>query len=439
VATDVSGGGDQPGVIMANRRVLMIAAHVPPYSVGSGYLRTLKFCDYLPACGWDPVILAPSNRAFPPEQLSPGTEKLLTCPVKRSFALDSARHLSIRGRYPDILAAPDRWSTWWLSAVFAGLRLVRKHRPAAIFSTYPIATAQLIGLTLARLTGLPWVADFRDPMIDTHHPPPGAARRARAAIERQTLRRCSAATFTTESTLTYYGERFADRSDAALRLVMNGYDERDFPAKVEGPAQRGAQGRPLELLHSGLLYRDIRDPTALFQALAALKQEGVITADSLRVRLRASGPDGRYRPLLAELDIADIVDIEPGIPYREALAEMCAVDGLLLLQGADANKQVPAKLFEYLRAGAPILALVHPEGDTARILAKSGAGRLTRMDDADEIRKALHDFVTDPQERARWATPEHVAASFSREASAQGLAAVLDEAVDKHRRAGHAA
>ena len=424
---------------MGNRRVLMIAAHVPPYSVGSGYLRTLKFCDYLPGCGWDPVLLAPSNRAFSPDQLSPGTETLLACPVRRSFALDSARHLSIRGRYPDILAAPDRWSSWWLSAVFAGLRLVRKHRPAAIFSTYPIATAQLIGLTLARLTGLPWVADFRDPMIDTHHPPPGPARTARAAIERRTLRRCSAATFTTESTLTYYRERFADRSDAALRLVMNGYDERDFPTTAGRPADGAAPGRPLELLHSGLLYRDIRDPTALFQALAALKREGAITADSLRVRLRASGPPGRYRPLLEELGVADIVDIEPGIPYREALAEMCAVDGLLLLQGADANKQVPAKLFEYFRAGAPILALVHPDGDTARILRESGAGRITGIDDADDIRHALHAFVTDPEQRRRWATPGHVAASFSREASAQGLAAVLDEAVQNHGRAGRAA
>lgn len=421
---------------MGKRRVLMIAAHVPPYCVGSGYLRTLKFCDYLPACGWDPVLLAPSNRVFSPDQLSPGTETLLNCPVTRTFALDSARHLSIRGRYPDILAAPDRWSTWWLSAVFAGLRLVRKHRPAAIFSTYPIATAQLIGLTLARLTGLPWVADFRDPMIDAHHPPPGPARRARAAIERRTLRRCSAATFTTESTLSFYRERFAERSGAALRLVMNGYDERDFPTAIEPPADRGAQSRPLQLLHSGLLYRDIRDPTALFKALAALKKEGVITADSLRVRLRASGPPGRYRPLLAELGVADIVAIDPGIPYREALAEMCAVDGLLLLQGADANKQVPAKLFEYLRAGAPILALVHPDGDTARILRESGAGRITGIDDAGAIRNMLHDFVTDPEKRRRWATPADVAESYSREASARGLAGVLDEAVDKHARAG---
>ena len=87
--------------------------------------------------------------------------------------------------------------SWWFAAVTRGLAAVRRRRPAAIFSTYPIATAHLIALTLARLTRLPWIADFRDPMIDDDYPEVPAERIVRGWIERQTIARCARAVFTT--------------------------------------------------------------------------------------------------------------------------------------------------------------------------------------------------------------------------------------------------
>ena len=90
------------------------------------------------------------------KDVAPGTV------VERAFAVDAARHLAVRGRYPAIVARPDRWAAWWLGAVPRSLAMIRKYRPAAIWSTYPIATAHTIGQTLHRLSGLPWIADFRD-------------------------------------------------------------------------------------------------------------------------------------------------------------------------------------------------------------------------------------------------------------------------------------
>lgn len=414
----------------------MIAAHVPPYSAGSGYLRTLKFCEYLPQFGWDPVVLAPANAAFADHDLDPETMTLMSCPVIRSFALDAARHLSIMGRYPDVLAVPDRWSSWWFSAVFAGLRLIREYRPAVIFSTYPISTAHLIGLTLARLTGIPWVADFRDPMIEDKYPPPGMARRARGLIERSAVKRCAAALFTTAGTLDYYRGRFPGAAAEKMHLLMNGYDERDFLAAEAAAASRRssshkAENRPLELLHSGSLDPDFRNPSALFRALAELKREGVISAGSLRVRLLACGRDSRYRQMTIDEGIDDIVSIEPGVSYLESLTDMRAADGLILMQGADANMQVPAKLFEYFRAGSPILGLLHADGDTAQILRETGVGRIARMDDSSDIKAALREFVSGPDERCRWATPLSTAEAFSRQVSASRLSRILDKISDK--------
>src|SRR5690606_23034129 len=105
---------------------------------------------------------------------------------------DAKRHFSVAGRYPGILARPVRWVSWWLGAVPLGLRLVRKLRVRAIWSTFPIATAHLIGATLATRTGLPWIADFRDPMAQPNHPPDPAARASFLRVERRAveLARC---------------------------------------------------------------------------------------------------------------------------------------------------------------------------------------------------------------------------------------------------------
>lgn len=99
------------------KRVLMIAYHFPPMHGSSGMQRTLRFARYLPDHGWEPIVLAPSPRAY--QQTDSG--QLADIPqqvrVHRAFALDTARHLTVMGRYPRVLALPDRWVSWWLGAV----------------------------------------------------------------------------------------------------------------------------------------------------------------------------------------------------------------------------------------------------------------------------------------------------------------------------------
>ena len=374
------------------KRVLMIAYHFPPIKVSSGIQRTLRFAQYLPENGWSPIVLAPHPRAY----IATSDEdmgQLAGMEVHRTFALDSGRHLSLRGRYPRLAALPDRWSSWWLGAVPAGLNLIRKFRPDVIWSTYPIATAHLIGLTLHRLTGIPWVADFRDPMAQADYPSDRLTWKSFDWIERQTAKHASAITFTTPGALREYARRYPDRA-GRFSLIENGYDENAFAT-----ASRGLEipprlpGRPFTLLHSGVIYPIERDPRQLFAALSSLLRQGEVSPDLLHIVLRASGHDAYLQELIGHFGIESIVTLAPPIPYAAALREMLTVDGLLILQADNCNDQIPAKLYEYLRARRPILGLADPGGDTGNTLLSAGIDTIAPLESETAIVAALQRFI----------------------------------------------
>jgi hypothetical protein len=381
------------------KKILMIAYHYPPVHGSSGVHRTLCFSRYLPEHGWSPIVLTVTPGAYPRIEPSHCAHIPLGVTVERALAMDSARHLAIAGRHLKSLALPDRWISWWLPAVLKGLRLIRQHRPEILWSTYPIATAHLIGLTLQRVTGIRWIADFRDPMTETdpltgeEHPRDPVLRKMHARIERATLRRCSYAVATTPGAVRMYRERYEDRADSRIALIPNGFDEGSFRSVDAAMHRDRPSDRRLVILHSGLLYPEARDPRSLFAALAQLRERGEISSQTLCVVFRGSGHEALFQSALKSLNIDDIVSFQPIVPYCEALAEMVDADGLLVLQGANCNAQIPAKLYEYLRARRPILALTDPAGDTAHVLLAEGIDTIAPLNARDRIVVALRNFL----------------------------------------------
>jgi glycosyltransferase involved in cell wall biosynthesis len=409
------------------KRVLMIVFHYPPWSGGSGVHRSLKFSRYLPEYGWQPIVLTASRNAYP-QNASHGSEIPAGVTVSRAFALDSSRHLAFRGAYPKWIALPDRWVSWWPSGVVLGLRLLREYRPHVIWSTYPIATSHLIALSLHRLTGTPWVADFRDPMTEVdpqtgeQFPTDPSIRKANSWIEGPTVRHCTRAVFTTPGTQSMYATHFPEVPHERWTVIPNGYDEEDFTDAERSIKPRPAGG-PTVLVHSGLLYPDARNPRPFFEAVADLLRAGRIQPGTLKIILRASGYDDLYRPQLRELGIDGIVSLEPAVSYRQALAEILSADGLLIFQAANCNWQIPAKLYECLRARRPIFALTDPEGDTAAVLKPEG-GTIVRLDSKNDIADGLLGFLS------RLASLKNCVSSgieaYSRKSRTRELAAVLD-------------
>ena len=414
---------------LAMRKILMVAFHYPPAHGSSGIHRTLNFSRYLPDHGWRPVVLTVTPGAHPGTDRSEYERIPRGVCVERAIALDAARHMAIRGAYPKFLALPDRWISWLPGALVQGLRAIRRHRPSVLWSTYPIATAHLIALWLHRLSGIPWIADFRDPMIEKdpvsgrQFPSDPLARKVNNWIERSVIKSCAAAVFTTPGTATMYAQRFSHLAERRWAVIANGYDEESFSA-VRTPCAARSNMDPIVLVHSGVLYPHARDPRHFFQALAALRASGEISPTTLRIVLRGSGHEALYQAALKEYNLEDLVFLEKPIPYEAALAEMLSADGLLIFQASNCNWQIPAKIYEYLRAQRPILAFTDPEGDTARLLQAEGVGAILPIHSSAEIAEGLRRFLRTLRDGSapRAARVEHL----SRRCRTRELAGLLD-------------
>jgi len=407
------------------KRALLIAFHYPPGKGSSGIQRTLAFSRYLRESGWEPIVLTAARRAYP----ALSDEQLGDIPpdvrVIRAFALDSARHLAVRSRYPRFFAYPDRWISWWPAAVTAALRAIRRHRPDVIWSTYPIATAHLIALAVHRLTGIPWLADFRDSMTEEGYPTEPGKRRVYRWIEQKTVSNAAVSVFTAPGALEMYRDRYPGEGYSDWRCILNGYDEAAFADAAAYPPA-AADGDRLVLLHSGLLYPSERDPTAFFEALRRLKEAGTVAAAGLEVRLRASGFEREIGSLIEAAGIGDIVTLRPPVSYSEALSELMAADGLLIFQASNCNHQIPAKLYEYIRARRPVLALTDPAGDTAGVMRQSGIDTIVAIDSPEEIAAGLTSFLSLIASNSAPVASDESVTRYSRRSQTRELAALFD-------------
>lgn len=410
------------------KRVLMIAFHYPP-AWGSGVQRTLSFSKYLAEFGWTPLVLSASALAHPQK----GLDQLADIPdhvrVRRTFALDAARHLALAGRYIRATAVPDRWANWWLTGVPTGLQMIRQFQPQVIWSTYPIATGLRIASTLHHLTGLPWVTDFRDPMIIGAHPQDPWLRKSFEKIEKKCVHTCQRVVVTTPGIKHLLAERYPSLPLDHWAVVANGYDEETFSAMENVSATPSRE--PFTFLHSGALYPGDaeRSPKPFFSAIVSLRERGIVGPESMQIVLRATGRDGEILAMVGAMALQDMVQVKPSLPYNEALREMVQADTLLLFQGVDFDHMIPAKLFEYLRVGRPILAMTGLAGDSARVLREADVRSVVPLGDEVAIAAQLEQMIAELRSGQPHLPDEKRARLHSRRERTKELAEILDHVI----------
>jgi hypothetical protein len=406
-----------------SKKVLMVAFHFPPIAGSSGVQRTLRFVQHLPRFGWQPLVLSAHPRAYAAKSADLLAELTPGMLVRRAQAFDCARHFALCGRYPGALARPDRFASWRFDGLRQGRMLIREHRPDVIWSTFPIATSHVIGGALARESGLPWVADFRDPMAQEGYPADPRTWALWSAIERDTLSRASRSVFVAPGALRFYRSRYPKLDPKRLTVIENGFDEDSFDIPDETSALDASR---LTLLHSGVVYPSERDPKPLFRALQKLRGQPGLPRFS--IRLRAPGDAAWLNQLIRQHGIEQLAHTAPPLPYREALLEMQRADALVVMQAKNCNDQIPAKVYEYLRAARPILALADPAGDTAALMRHALGEAAPILDPADEaaLTTGLPRFLAALQQHTLPTPEASVVLQASRMARTRQLAELLD-------------
>jgi glycosyltransferase involved in cell wall biosynthesis len=405
------------------KKVLVVTCHFPP-DASVGALRPQKFVKHLPELGWTPHVLTVEERyhsALDPSRLadvrsarvlrtrvlpSPwgvllGARGALFRAFGRGRALEARADRNVRmsfqerDRVSDGLGSslrrvvlslgrlPDDQIGWLLTGVIHGLRIVRRESIDALLTSGPPHTAHLIGFWLKRLTGRRWVAELRDPWVDN----PGKPRSFRstlsdrldARMERAVVRAADVVILLTDRSRDSFLRRYPGEAAGKFVTLTNGFDADDFEALGSTARDPG-----FTIAHVGTLYFR-RSPKALFEAVASLVREGKIPASSLRVVLAGEIADGHLAEVAAT-GLGDMIVATGRVSHEQALAWMLRAD-LLCLFAQGQPEQIPAKAFEYLAAGPPVLAITG-EGATGDLVLKSGG--LVVPDEAWAIADAIH-------------------------------------------------
>ena len=272
---------------------------------------------------------------------------------------------------------PDKQCFWFRPAVRSLSGIPSEDYPDIVFATGNPWTSFLVGKRLAERFGVPFIADFRDPW--TSQPPYGVFRSPILTQRARELERavCSAASRVVANTEELRRQFCIDhpRLEEKCITITNGYDSDALRRTGHDEYQADLENKPvLELSHFGTVYGS-RNPLPLFQAVTDLLEANLIQPHQLRLRFVGlwQVADDRCEALVRALELRGVVRRETALPREKYLEEMAQSSLLLVLQ-ADFPLQIPAKLYEYVASGRPIL-VIGEEGATANLVNRHSLGR----------------------------------------------------------------
>lgn len=426
------------------RRVLIVTYDFPPIASAAAE-RNRQLARHLPAHGWNPVIVTPrSGTSWAVDPATAGglpaeVEVIRTGSFEPSRALrwikgrsgsasETGAESRITKRVREWVLVPDARAGWIPFA--AGTALKRAGEMDAVLTADP-SSGHVAGGLAARLAGKPWVADFHDPWsLPSYEPWEGRWRPwADSRLERWVLTRADAVVATTGWLAGLLSERGAGER---VSVVRNGYDPDEYASSLPGPNGH------FDLLHSGCFYGP-RSPEPLLAAVAAALDQEPAMRRCLRLLVRDWHDEQNRAGLddaVGRLGLGDVIERLPQVPRSQAVAQMSSASVLVAVTDAVEGGRglIPLKVYEYLGAGRPVLALCPPDGETGRLVRETGGIAVEPSDisGASGAIRALYE---------RWrsgngdpALNRTAIEEYRWERLAGRMAGVLDQAVTRRRR-----
>ena len=397
------------------KRVLIISYYWPPTG-GSGVQRWVKFAKYLPSEGWQPVIYTPEN----PEQLA--IDESLAAEIPETVEVVKTRIVEPYEMYKKLLRKsghskeavevnpvnaqnksflqkaamwvrgnlfrPDPRCLWIRPSVRFLKKYLEEHPVDLIVSTGPPQSMHMIALKLARQTGLPWIADFRDPWTKIfyfkHLSMTRATEKWHHNMERKVLDEATAVVAVSP----LVQQEFQAMTQTPVELITNGFDECDFAAEKCIEAYGGPE-KPFVITHTGLFAAD-GNPTVLWEVLAEKRKACDEYRKLLRINLIGK-TDEQIIKAICDAGLEENLNDLGYQPHAKAIEEQRQASLLILpLRKEPEYKAVlPGKLFEYLASWRPVLGIGQPDGAMSMILNNTKTGLVLDWEDKKSIARYI--------------------------------------------------
>ncbi|MFO0722395.1 MAG: glycosyltransferase [Myxococcota bacterium] len=398
-------------------RPLIFIARVFPPAAGGGVQRPLKLAKHLVRHGYAArVIAGRPTGALDPSLLDELPPEVRVFRVPLSTTERSRQLLRFLG-----LGRVHRWA--W-KALFLGddgmadlaetvmTALVHGREAEAVLATSLPFSSVIAGALVARILRVPLLADLRDPWAFAPRPRFMLPRQLEVAqeLERWALSEAKAITMVTEPMRAYLPPSVA----ALAEVAPNGYDPDDFGGAVEPK-------RPevFRVVYAGSLYGS-RRPDAVLEALRAFLPSASAAGRKLEIVL--AGSTHEHEATLRDSGLP--IELRGYLPHREATALLRSADAILVIVGVEeADRHAPSgKLYEAIAAGPPVLAWACTDGEAARVLSSTQAGRAVERsaDLAEALRAVLEQRAPVAPLVARDLIP------YQRQTTARQIAEILD-------------
>ncbi|MFC1568631.1 glycosyltransferase [bacterium] len=363
------------------KKVLIISYYFPPLGL-SGVQRAAKFAKYLPEFGWNPTILTVKDIYYYHEDQSL-IDEVKHCNIVRTTSLDPLRLKWIFHRkeynahkrntesnminskinrfiFP-WLFIPDTKILWFPFALIKAIGLIKKHQFHAILTTSPPHSSHLIGYVLNRLFDIPWTADFRDSWLNEKYDPVPTVfhKEMNEWLKRRVICQANHVTAVSKDIL----NSLKSNSDSDhLHLIYNGYDPQDFHhSKLIKSNQR------LTITYCGTINH-VLNPELFLKGLQSFLSMYPDTRSKIQVIFVGSIYGINLLEEIHKLNLQDVVKLKGYVKHEKSIQYLIESDILLFLLPSEASAGViTGKLYEYMAAEKPILAII-PEGEAADII-----------------------------------------------------------------------
>jgi hypothetical protein len=404
--------------------VLFITYYFPPAG-GPGVQRVLKFLKYLRDFGWTPIALVPQDPEYqardesllkelsddliirrapilePYELYRKFTGKASGVALDVNVIKEQGAKLSTSERLAEFVRAtlfiPDARIGWLLNGVREGRRILAEYPVSMIYSSSPPYTPALIARRLHRISKIPWVAGFRDPWTGFHNTPDRwfLPRKIDRSLERSVFDEANMVEVAWKGIANDARSKYPELSEEKFIHIPNGFDSADFPEPDIRKRAEMPHNEKCTITYSGSLYGP-RNPLSFLKAVESLVESREIDPD--KMKLRFVGRFGtEIHEMLDRRIIKPMVEKIEYVPHSRAVELLLDSNALLLIvdEVPTVAEIVPGKVYEYLGAMRPIIAIAPPHGAIGDLLRETGSGEAIAASDLAGLARLIKQVYDD--------------------------------------------